>query len=353
MVDLDGRFLLPGLWDAHAHLALALPQTDLSKRPPHEPAAERTVRAGRTALDALEAGVTSVRVLGEAEGVDIAWKRAFTAGGWTGPRLFVSGQALAVTHGHMTTTGKSVACDGPEGFRRGVREQIGRGADQIKLIITGGIGSSAATRPDHLEMGADEVRAAVATAHQRGVIVGAHVGSPAGVKLAVEAGVDVVEHGYVMDEEAVHLMAQHGTWYVPTLSVTQHPDAYYQNAQWASYAVQNAARLRQYHRDSFDMARAKGVRIAAGEDTESIALNLPGELELLQAAGLSAHEILIAATLAPAEICGVADRVGTLARGMAADLIAVDGDPTTDASAFRRVCLVVKGGRVAVDCRAS
>lgn len=348
-LDLEGRFLLPGLWDAHAHLGMALPQTDLSKRPPLDQPVQRSIRAGKNAQAALRAGVTSIRVVGEAYCVDIAWKRAFASGEWLGPTLYVCGAALAATGGHATHSGLATEVDGPEGFRWGVREQLKQGADQIKLMLTGGIGGSAEETPETVELEADEVRAAVETAHRRGVIVGAHIGGTAGVKLAVEAGVDVVEHGYILDEEAVALMARHGTFFVPTLSVTQRSDDEYREANWAEYAIQNAAKIRQRHAHSFQLALEAGVRIAVGEDTDSIATNVVGEMELMAARSMPTHQVLTAATLVPAEICRVQDSRGTIEVGKWADLIVVEGNPVDDLSVLRSPVVVLKEGQIAVN----
>lgn len=344
VVDLSGATIIPGLWDAHAHLALALPQTDLSKRPPFEPPAERAIRAGRNLLDAFRGGITAVRVVGEADGVDIAWKRAFATGLWEGPRLFVCGAALACTGGHATRTGLAVECEGPQGFRKGVREQIQRGADQIKLMVTGGIGGSPTELPDDVELTVDEIRAAVEVAHARGHIVGAHVGGARGAKVSIEAGVDCIEHGYVLDQGAVDLMVSKGTTYVPTLTVTQLGSQHYEEAGWAPYAIRNAARIAPLHENSFRLALEAGVTIAAGEDCQSILPYAHFEIKLLVRLGMTPYAALVSATRTPARLCGVEADLGTVEAGKFADLIILQGNPLERIDAIEAPAAVMKAG---------
>ncbi len=344
--DLAGRFVMPGLWDAHAHLGVALPQSDPSKLPPIDPPPDRTIRAGRNAIAALRGGITAVRVVGEAYGVDFAWKRAFDSGSWVGPRLFVCGPALACTGGHGTVTGLSIGCDGPDGFRRAVREQVTRGADQIKLVVTGGLGGRKGESAHEVELTVDEMGAAIEVAHARGRIVGGHIGAAAGAKAAVEAGIDCVEHGYFLDEEVIALMVLKGTYYVPTLTVTQLPPERYEAAGHAAFFVENIARSAELHRRSFKMALDAGVRIASGEDLETILPYAHDEIELLIRNGMTPYQALVAATRTPATICGVEDRLGTVEQGKIADLVVLPHDPLEDITAIRTPLVVLKDGRL-------
>ncbi len=341
--DLSGYVVMPGLWDAHAHLAHS---PDPTKRPPLEPPADRTVRAGRNAIDALRGGITAIRVVGEADGVDIAWKHAFETGVWCGPRLFVCGAALACTGGHATRTGLAVECDGAEGFRRAAREQLERGADQIKLMVTGGIGSSLLELPDDVELTIDEVRAAVEVAHARGRLVSAHVGAAAGAKLALRAGVDCIEHGYLLDEEAVELMNSQKAYYVPTLRVTQLEPERYVSMGRSALVSAKAARVAPSHLRSFHLALEKGVRICSGEDGHTILPNAYDEIELLARCGMRPYDALIAATRTPAALCGMSEQLGSLEAGKLGDLIILPRNPLDDISAIREPVGVVKEGQL-------
>jgi imidazolonepropionase-like amidohydrolase len=343
--DLSGLVVMPGLWDAHAHLAIAMPQTDATKRPPLEPSTERAIRAGRNAVDALYGGITAIRVVGEADYVDVAWKRAFDSGLWDGPRLFVCGAALACTGGHATRTALAVECDGPEGFRAAAREQFKRGADQIKLMVTGGIGGSPDELPDEVELTVDEMRAAVEVAHERRRVVGAHVGGAAGAKAAIAVGVDCIEHGYLLDEEAVDLMARKGTYYVPTLSVTQLGADHYASIPWAEYAIRNASRVASLHLRSFQMALEAGCKIASGEDMHSVLPYAHMEIELLVKSGMAPYAALVAATRTPAEICGISNELGTIEAGKIADLVVLPSNPVDNIRSVERPIAVFKAGR--------
>lgn len=346
VVDCESTFLMPGLWDAHAHLGLALPQDDPRYRPPFESAPARAIRAGRNAIQALQKGITSIRVVGEADYVDVAWKRAFDSGTWDGPRLIVCGAALACTGGHATHTGLAIGVDGAKGFTQAARQQFYMGADQIKLMVTGGIGSSPTESADTVELSREEICAAVGVAHARGSIVGAHVGGAAGAKLCVTCGVDVIEHGYILDDEAIEMMVRSGTYLVPTLSVTQLGAEEYRAAGWAEYAIRNSERIAPLHGESFRRALEAGVKIASGEDTDSIGRNAAREVELLTRLGVESFQAIRAATVVPAQMCHLDHRVGTVEVGKIADLIATVSSPLTDVRQLQSPVFVMKGGRI-------
>jgi imidazolonepropionase-like amidohydrolase len=346
VVDLEGGFLMPGLWDAHGHLSLVLSQTDRYKSPPDEATASRTIRAGKNAMDALRAGITAVRVVGEANSVDIAWKGAFASGQWEGPRLFVCGAALASTGGHATQGGLAVQVDGPVGFRRAARLQFQKGADQLKLMATGGVSSSPIERLEHLELSQDEITAAVEVAQARKTIIGAHVGGSRAAKVCIESGVDVIEHGYILDDEVIGVMVRHDVYFVPTLIITQGTVDEYRVAGWAEGLIENSVAIRPLHRESFLRAYHAGVKIAVGEDTGAIAHNTVREMELMVDCGMSPFQVLVAATRTPAAMCGAADRLGTLEAGKLADLIATRLDPLGEISQLRSPFFVMKAGRI-------
>ena len=202
VVDLKGAYVLPGLWNNHSHLSGLLP--DPKHILEHEPILPAAIRSGRNAMDALRAGFTSLRMTGERDGIDIAWKRAFDAGVFVGPRIVPSGMPIAATGGHGTEgIGTGVTeISGPHEMRRAVREHIRDGAEIIKIMV------------DELER--DEIQAAIQTAHRAGVRVTGHAAEPhAGV--AVELGIDGIEHGYGLTDETIRLMAATGTFYDPTI----------------------------------------------------------------------------------------------------------------------------------------
>lgn len=346
VIDLEGGYLLPGLWDCHVHLAMAFPQGNLSKHPLFESQAARTLRAGRNAMDALRAGITSLRVVGDPDYIDVQWKQAFAAGEFCGPRLFVSGKALRPTAGHGYAQGTGIELDGPDEFLQAARDQIKHGADWVKIMVTGGVASRRETMHEP-QATLEEIRAVVQAAHERGKKVAAHIGGPEGAGYAIEAGVDSIEHGYLLDDEVIEQMAQRGVFLVPTLSVTQ--DQEYITTNWTPWAVAKALDAAPGHRASFQRALRAGVKIATGTDLTPIADTTPGEIEQMVRAGMTPMQALVASTRAGAELCGVRDLVGTVEEGKLADLVVVRRNPLADIRHLREVRWVMKAGQVVVD----
>src|SRR5215510_13985895 len=213
VIDLQGAYLLPGLWDVHIHPDyFTVASTS---------AVEQTVQFGHHLMEALtESGVVGVRCAGSAYFMDVAWKDAFDTWQYIGPRVFACGHFLTTTGGHFLTSGHARECDGPYGFVQAIREQIKNGVDHIKLNLTGGIMGPSWDRHWHSFLLEDELRAAFAICHQRGYKVMAHAANPQAVKEAIRLGAHSVEHGYIMDEECLQLFLQRQTWYVPTLAIS-------------------------------------------------------------------------------------------------------------------------------------
>jgi imidazolonepropionase-like amidohydrolase len=350
VVDLAGGFLLPGLWDAHAHLSMVFPQPALEYSPHHELAADRTIRCGRAAMEALDVGVTNVRIVGEPFYLDVAWKKAFARKTFIGPRLFVCGRPLIATGGHGWHHAVSVEVDGPAEVRKAAREQLKRGADQVKLMITGGVASSTETMHEP-QMTFDEIQAAVEVAAFKGRKVCAHVGGPEGAKLAVRAGVASIEHGYHLDDEAIELMVEHGTFLVPTLAVTQRTDFVLANN--APFAIKKILAAADLHRDSFQRAYAAGVKIATGEDMPvPFAEWVIPEIEVMVSCGMTPMDAIVASTRNAAELCGALDDLGTVEVGKLADLIVLDADPLAAIGNLDKLRLVFKEGDLVVEKRA-
>jgi imidazolonepropionase-like amidohydrolase len=326
--------------------------------------AERMYRSLRHVTDALSAGVTALRVCGEACYLDVALRDAFAAGQLQGPRLFVSGPALKVTGGHGAFRRRyaqslpapvkdpfpasdpwgSMEVDGAEAFRHGARLNLQMGVNWIKLMITGGV-AGGRERMDELQMEPEEIRAAVEAAHAKGAKVCAHLGGPDAVRIAVDAGVDCVEHGYWLDEQAVARMAERGTWLVPTLGVTQN-ESYMRRMGWPEPAIEKALAAAPVHLRGFQLALAAGVRIANGSDLHPLRETTAIEVEQLVRGGMTAHQAITAATRSAAEMCGAAKDVGTIEAGKLADLIVTRRDPLSDIRALQTVGAVIQNGAV-------
>jgi len=345
--DLEGGYVLPGLWNVHVHLG------DLIPDPHHlletESAIDYAIRAGRNAMDALRAGITGLRILGEDHFADIAWKRAFDAGVFVGPRLFVCGRAISITGGHGWGTLGAVEVDGPYEMRKAVRENLKHGVDQIKLMVTGGV-MTAGEGMQESQLLPDEIEAATQVAHQKGKRVCIHAWGTEGVKAAIRGGVDSIEHG-LLDDEAVEMMVENGMFYVPTLNVTQDEKQILESGI-PEFMIEKALGSAKAHREGFQKALRAGVKICCGADSNPVAELTLLEIEHLVKAGMTEMEALIAATRNSADLCGVVDRLGTVEEGKLADLIVLSADPLEGISNVRKLKLVLKGGNL-VETRAT
>jgi imidazolonepropionase-like amidohydrolase len=323
--------------------------------------AEQTAIFGYRMMEALtESGVIGLRCAGSAHFMDVAWKRAFDAGQYVGPRLFACGHFLTTTGGHFLTSGHARECDGPYGFVRAIREQIKNGVDHIKLNLTGGIMGPAWDRHWQSFLLDDELEAAFAICRKRGFPVMAHAASPEAVQAAARRGAHSVEHGYIMDAESVESLRANGTWYVPTLAIShltpdQASDPW--EKRWvaernlAADLCHRADLAAGTHRACFQQALAAGVKMALGSDIRPLKDAALLELGLWVKAGATPWQALQAATRHAAELCGVGQDLGTIEPGKLADLIVVAADPLDDITNLRRLLLVLKAGRIVADKR--
>jgi imidazolonepropionase-like amidohydrolase len=305
------------------------------------------LQAAGYALETLRCGFTAVRDLNAPGGVVFALRDAIEAGHVPGPRVVACGQGLTVTGGHMDKGGwgdhvafrdLNAPCDGPEAFRQGVREQVKRGADCIKINLCGG-SIRDLSRPYKQEMTDDEVIAAIDEAHRLERHVAAHTSGGPSVTMAVRAGLDSVEHGHWIDDETADLMAERGTAYVPTLLVNERNFEIGREALGGSDASWGwLERAREDKWGSLARVHRAGAPIVVGTDAGFM---LPHgrmsarELELLVHGGLSALEAITAATSAAARLLGLDS--GIVREGAPADLVLVPGDPTHDIRALQDV----------------
>lgn len=338
-IDLAGGYLLPGMWEVHAHLGDLIPD-------PHnfletEALTDYTIRAGRVAMDGLRAGITGIRCVGEDGYVDVAWRRAFDKGVMQGPRLCVCTKGISITGGHGHGTLGALEVDGPWEMRKAVRENLKNGADQIKLMVTGGIMTRGETMEESQFM-LDEIQAATEVAHNKGKRVAVHAWGEEGVKTALRGGVDSIEHGF-LDDEAIDLILERDAWYIPTVCQTQDVDHI---NELPKFQIKKAMAATVKHRKSVQMAMQAGVKIACGSDSPPISDFNKRELEFLVKVGMPEMDALIAATRTSADLCGYADDLGTVETGKLADLVVLGSDPLHDISAVRDIRLVIKDGRL-------
>jgi imidazolonepropionase-like amidohydrolase len=352
-IDLDGRTLLPGLIDAHAHVS-----SDASRSPgfgPPPPLAGELPRPrelgyfilAKSARAMLAAGITTVRDVGSYDDEAIVLREAVRLGIVPGPRILSCGRIISATApGGAIFTSMYREADGPDDMRKAVREQLRRGADFIKLMSTGAR-SVLIEDPEPAQMTAEELHAIVDEAHRLGVRVAAHVEGLAGARLAIAAGVDTIEHGLSLHREPQLLeqMAQRAIVLVPTLS-TFHDLAERFTAQFPASLVEQAKRQREEAYGTLMAARAAGVTLAMGHDSGPPGDNAIELVRMVQG-GLSSLEGIEAATRGSASALGL-DGVGTVTVGAVADLLVVDGDPARDVrvlNELERVWLVLQGGK--------
>lgn len=355
VIRADGMWLVPGLMNMHVHFGLVLPG-QAGAELANETEAELALRMAAAARASLWAGVTTVRLTGERGHVDLALKRAIDRGEAQGPRIFSAGEAVQVTGGHGSSVGE-IANDGPYEFRKAVRREIRAGASWIKIAISGGIATPGGDI-SAAYMTPDELSAVTETAHRLGVKVTAHSGSPAATRDAVAAGIDCIEHGYFLTPEVLRLMKEAGTWFVPTILVSQPATRpFFERIGSPPWYLARVEAVGKRHWDALRTAIDEGVRIALGTDQlphepNDGTIATVREAEYYVDAGMTPLQALQSATIAPATMLGVGEELGTIAPGKLADLVAVEADPTQDISALRTIRLVVKGGEVVRNDRA-
>ena len=344
VIDVSGKTVMPGLINCHTHLCLdgsldpvaAWQQRSLT---------ENVLTAAKHAEATLRAGVTTVRDLGGWSGVDLELKKAINDHVVPGPRMLASGKVLCMTGGHGHFMGREV--DGPDQARKGAREQLKAGADIIKVMATGGV-MTPGTDPGSAQLTYEELRAAVEEAEKAGKSTATHAQGTDGIKNALRAGIDSIEHGFFLDAEAIDMMLERGTFFVPTLAAVYHVIQSGPESGIPAFVQEKAERASDAQLDSFRRACEAGVRIAAGNDGGTPfnrADNLASELERLVAAGMSCTAALATAHSAGAELLRMADQIGTIEPGKAADLVVLDANPQADISAVRQVHMVIKAGQ--------
>lgn len=356
LIDLKDRYVLPGMIDSHVHLS-------------SDRAGQEGLLAGFTenrqlaayeaywnAQKTLQAGFTTVRNLGD-EGATLALREAIARGWVSGPRIIDAGRSISTTSGHMDgrlgvgddfidAIPHDNLCDGPDECRKAVRLQIGRGADVIKIATTGGVNSRIGAGLGK-QMFDDEARAIVETAHLYGKKVAVHAHGADGIAVALRAGADSIEHGTLMDDEAIALFKKTGAYYVSTLStvngylerIAANPNAYSPEVRakidWRISITGKA----------LEKAVPAGVKIAFGTDAGvSKHGRNADEFELMVKHGMTPSQAIVAATTNAADLLGVAGEVGSIEPGKSADLIAVAGDPLADVRTLKQVGFVMRAG---------
>ncbi|RBP53568.1 amidohydrolase family protein [Arenicella xantha] len=352
VVDASGKWLIPGLMNMHVHLDLILPGK-MKAELAGETEAAMALRMAANAQKILQAGVTTVRLPGADRYGDIALKKSINKGEMVGPRIFTAGEAILITAGHGSEPGV-VYADGPDELVKEVRKQISLGADWVKILISGGIATDGGAIAEAL-MTPEEINAVVDAAHRFGVKVAAHSGSPAATLVAVEAGVDSIEHGYMLDSKVLKKMAQAGTWLVPTIVVSQPAtQPFFEKIGSPPWYLERRNSMGKVHWEALKTAISEGVNIGLGTD------QLPNEpndgttatvreAEYYVEAGMTPLQALRSATIETAKMLNAENDIGTLEEGKYADIVMVSANPAENISALRSMDMVMKGGVIYLD----
>jgi len=354
--ELGDVTLLPGLIDAHVHLAGGVEQHPYEEL--RETTAQAAIEGVAHARATLEAGFTTVRDLGSRDFADVALRDAIAAGRIPGPRMLVAVKSLSSTGGHgdrndlpadILVRRYSALADGPDEIRRKVRENVRHGADWIKVLATGGV-TSAGTDPRRADYTEEELRAVVEAARERGRDVAAHAHGTEGILRAARAGVRSIEHASMLDDAALALLKERRIYVVPNPYTNAYMLERGTAGGYQPYQIEKSRQVYQLKLESLRRAIRAGLQVAYGTDSgvQPHGWNAR-QLAVYVDAGMSPLQAIQSATLVAARLLRMEDRVGKIAPGAFADLVAVAGDPLRDVRTLERPLFVMKDGKPVLD----
>lgn len=347
IIDLKGKYVMPGLINAHTHIVLdpffkigGLSSVNAVKTG----AVVNTYIAVDNLNKLLKHGVTYIRDVGSSDDIDLQLSKLEKENKITAPGIIGSGPALVMTGGHGVELG--LESDGVDELRKNARANIKNGARNIKLMATGGVSIDGET-PQDIQLSVDEMRAAVDEAHHKGYTACAHAQGTEGIKNAIRAGVDSIEHGIYLDDEAIQMMLDNDTYLVPTLmapwAINQHPD------KLPDFMVKKSLAVQEAHIVSIGKAAKAGVKIAMGTDSGTAYNDFENgssqELQQMVDAGLTPLQALQSASVNAAELLKIDDHAGSIEEGKLADFIIIEENPMEDIKAVQADKIVYKKGK--------
>jgi imidazolonepropionase-like amidohydrolase/DNA-binding CsgD family transcriptional regulator len=347
VMDLQGKTLLPGLINAHCHVCM-----DASPDPTAALArlgvAEAILKAAKRCERMLKNGITTARDLGGYQYCELSLRDAIAAGDFPGPRLLCAGRVITMTGGHGWPIG--LESDGPDEVRKSARQNLKHGVDCLKFMATGGV-LTPGVEPGSPQLSECELRAGVEEARNAGRRTASHAQGTTGIKNSLRAGIDTIEHGIYLDDEAIDMMLKQGAVFVPTLAAPYQIVEAGEAKGIPAYALEKSRRVMDAHRNSFEKAMRAGVTIAAGNDGGTPfnpCEDLVTEMRLMVEYGMKPLDAIEAATLGSAVALGLSGETGTIEGGKWADCIVLEAgaDPLADMSAVGRVEEVVQWGKL-------
>jgi imidazolonepropionase-like amidohydrolase len=343
VVDAPQSTLMPGLMDLHMHVFQWGQRHDIPWQ--NESILEAGIRGIRNASTLLDMGVTTARDVASRDNLNIGLRDLINAGMVRGPRFFASGTQLEAK-GRAAYFFEAIYINGPDEARAAARRQLRAGADWIKIMATAGVGGGTGKlvgEPGWQELTEEEIRAAASEAHGPGRKITAHAIGTAGIKAAIRAGIDCIEHGDYLDDEAIEMMVERNVALVPTLKITENLGEHGAERGFLQNVVERAKRTMEAGFQSTLRAQKAGIRVGVGSDVD-FDETAAQEVRMLIRAGLTPMEALLAGTKVAASILDLEHDLGTVETGKIADLILLDGDPLADPFALERVTHVIHKG---------
>lgn len=346
VLDYSDKTVMPGLINCHVHCLnpVGLPAEEVDRLS----TMERAYWGMRNMQDYLESGVTFVRNLGTMKNYDLEIKQSIESGLIQGPHMYCSGSCICMTGGHGWKGG--LESDGVDECRKHARQLLKEGVDLIKVMATGGV-MTKGVEPGSAQLTQQEMQAVIEEAHKAGRRTATHAQGTEGIKNALYAGIDSIEHGIFLDQECIDYMKEHGVWLVPTLVAPQCIVEAGLEKGLPDYVVRKATYVKDSHVDSFKRAYAQGVKIAMGTDAGTpynYHNNSAYELELMVQYGVSNMDALVISTRNSADCIGVLNDYGTLEVGKVADVLVLEKNPLEEISHIRTVNTVLKAGEIVV-----